>query len=576
MRNLEIADTLRMMADMLEIKGENAFKIRAYRQAVLTLETLPEDIDRIMKEGKLREIPGVGKGIAEKIEELLNTGKLKYFEDLRKSLPEGLVRMLEIPNVGPKTVHALFEKLHIQSIDELEKAASEGRIRNLEHFGEKTEQNILRGIKLLKGRSGRMLMGAAMQLAESIVERLNELEEVEKISTAGSLRRFQETIGDIDILASSNSPEKVMAAFVQMPEVTEVLAKGATKSSVIMENRVQADLRVVPAESFGAALQYFTGSKQHNVRLREMAAGKGLKINEYGVFESKTNKKLAGEDEAGVYLKAGMPYIAPELREDRGEIEAALKDELPDLLDLSDVKGDLHVHSRWSDGTDTIKDMAEAAKEFGYEYIAICDHSTSLKIAGGLSPEEKLEQLKEIEKVNRAVRGIEVLAGAEVDILSDGLLDYPDDILERLDIVIAAVHTGFRQDSETITARVMRAMNNRYVNIIAHPTGRLIQHREPYAIDIDRIIEEAGNTGTFLEINCYPDRLDLNDVNCRKAKDGGVRAALGTDCHNRMQFGVMRFGVGTARRGWMEKKDVINTLDVSAVRKLLWRKRKKT
>lgn len=569
MRNLEIADTFRMIADMLEIKGENVFKVRAYRQAVLTLETLPEDIDRIMKTGKLQQIPGVGKGIAEKIEELINTGSLKYFEDLKESLPEGLVRMLEIPDVGPKTVHALFEKLHITSIDELEKAASGGRLRGLEHFGEKTEQNILRGIQLLKSRSGRLLLGAAFQLAESVIERMGKLEEVQKISPAGSLRRMKETIGDIDILVSSKEPEKVMDAFAGMPEVSGVLAKGPKKSSVIMENRVQADLRVVPDESFGAALQYFTGSKQHNVKLREMAAKKGLKINEYGVFEAGTDRRKAGEDEAGVYREAGLGFIEPELREDRGEIEAALKDALPELLKLSDIKGDFHVHSEWSDGTDAIRELAEEARERGYEYIAICDHSGSLKVAGGLPPDKKLKQLAEIEKVNREIDGIKVLAGAEVDILSDGLLDYSDDLLSRLDIVIAAVHTGFRQDSETITSRILRAMNNKYVNIIAHPTGRLIQHREPYAVDIDKIIEEAENTGTFLELNCYPDRLDLNDIDCGKAAAAGVRVALGTDCHNRMQFGVMKFGVGTARRGWLGKKDVVNTLSFEEIMKLL-------
>ncbi len=574
MRNLEIADTFRMMADMLEIKGENAFKIKAYRQAVITLETLPEDIDKIMAGGKLLDIPGIGKGIAEKIEELTATGALKYFEDLKKSLPGGLIRMLEIPNVGPKTVHVLFEKLGIKTIDELRAAASQGKIRTLEHFGEKTEENILRGIDILQARSGRMLLGAAFNLAESIVERLRALNHVEKISPAGSLRRFKETIGDIDILVSSEKPDKVMDAFSSMPEVSEVLAKGKTKSSVIMENRVQSDLRVVPAESFGAALQYFTGSKQHNVRVREKASAMGLKLNEYGVFKP-SGEKIAGETEEGVYEKIGLGWIAPELREDRGEIDACLNNELPEPVKLSDIRGDLHVHSRWSDGTDTIYNIALKAKEHGYEYIAVCDHSTSLKVARGLSPEQKIEQIKEIENVNSKVSGIRVLAGAEVDILNNGLLDYTDDILSRLDIVIGAVHTGFRQSSETITSRILRAMNNRHVNIIAHPTGRLILQREPYAVDMDKIIEEAAATGTFLELNSYPDRLDINDINCRKAKTGGVKVAIGTDCHNSTQFGVMRFGVGTARRGWLEKKNIINTLDLPALMNLLGKKRKR-
>ncbi len=574
MRNLEIADTLRMIADMLEIKGENFFKVKAYRQAVLTLETLPEDVETIAGSGRLMDIPGIGKGIAEKIEELLDTGKLMYFEELRKTLPEGLIRMLEIPNVGPKTVHALFEKLGVKSIDELKEAALKGEIKNLEHFGEKTEQNILRGIELLKSRSGRMLLGAAFKLSESIVSRLEALECVQKTSPAGSLRRRQETIGDIDILVSSDDARSVMDFFIKMPEVTEVVAKGDTKSSVILENRVQADLRVVPLDSFGAALQYFTGSKHHNVRLREMASRKGLKINEYGVFEAGDGKRIGGGTEADVYEKAGLCYIPPELREDRGEIQAALEDKLPDLIEDSDIKGDLHVHSSWSDGNDSIQDMAEKALEHGYEYIAVCDHSSSLKIAGGLSPEDKLKQLDEIESVNAKIKGIRVLAGAEVDILHNGLMDYGDDILSRLDIVIAAVHSGFKQDSETLTARVLRAMNNKYVNIIAHPTGRLIQHREAYSIDMDKIMEEAASTGTFLELNAYPDRLDLNDVNCRKARDAGVGIAIGTDCHNKMQFDVMKYGVGTARRGWLEKKDVINTLNLKEIMKLFKRKKK--
>ncbi len=575
MRNLEIADILRMAADMLEIKGENPFKVKAYRQAVLTLETLPGDAGRMLRHGKLENIPGIGKGLAEKIEEIVSTGHLKYLEELRKSLPEGLVKMLEIPNVGPKTVHALFENLGIESIDELEKAASEGRIRNLEHFGEKTEQNILRGIELLKRRSGRMLLGSALSLGESVVERLLGLEQVEKAALAGSLRRMRETIGDIDVLAVSSDSAPVMDFFAGLPEVTQVLSRGGTKASVIMENRVQVDLRIVPSESYGAALQYFTGSKQHNVKLRETAARKGLKLNEYGVFDSKTGKKIAGEDEPGFYAVAGLSFIPPELREDRGEIEAAAGGGLPELVETSDIRGDLHVHSLWSDGTDSVYEIAREAEAFGYEYIAVCDHSSSLKVAGGLSPEEKYRQIEEIREVNRKLPGITVLAGAEVDILNNGLLDYGADLLAELDLVIAALHTGFRQDGETLTSRVLRAMNNRYVNIIAHPTGRLLQQREPYAIDVGRIIEEAADTGTFLELNCFPDRLDLNDADCRRAGEAGVRVALGSDSHNRLQLGVVRFGVGTARRGWLGKEDVVNTLGAAEITALLLQKRKK-
>jgi len=573
MRNLELADIFDRIADMLEIKGENPFKVRAYRKVVLTLESLPEDIERIYESGRLKSIPGVGEGIAKRIEELLKTGKLAYFEDLKKSLPEGLVEMLSVPDVGPKTAQLLYKKLGIESIDEMEKAAKGGTIRGLEGMGEKTEENILRGIELLRRRTGRMLLGTAFQLSQSIVERLSKMNEVELISPAGSLRRMKETVGDIDILITSRKPKPVMDVFVNLPEVTQVLAHGDTKSSVIMENRMQVDVRVMKGESFGAALQYFTGSKQHNIKIREIAAKKGLKINEYGVFKGK--KKIAGGKEEEVYSSIGLPHIPPELREDRGEVESALKGKLPKLVELSDIKGDLHVHSSWSDGVDTIRELVESAKKLRYKYIAICDHSASLKVAGGLSKESRLKQIAEIKKLNKKMTNFRILAGAEIDIRTDGTLDCEEEVLRKLDIVVAAIHTGFKQDIETMTFRITEAMRNKFVNVIAHPTGRLIQTRDAYQVDMQKVFEEAKRTNTFLELNSFPDRLDLNDINCREAKARGIKIALGTDCHNRMQMEVMRYGVGAARRGWLEKKDVINCLKLEDLMKLLSKKRKR-
>ena len=572
MRNLELAGVFDRIADMLEIKGENPFKVRAYRKVVLTLESLPEDIERIYESGRLKSIPGVGEGIAKRIEELLKTGKLAYFEDLKKSLPEGLVEMLSVPDVGPKTAQLLYKKLGIESIDEMEKAAKGGTIRGLEGMGEKTEENILRGIELLRRRTGRMLLGTAYQLSQSIVERLSSMNEVKLISPAGSLRRMKETVGDIDILVTSRKPKSVMDVFVNLPEVTQVLAHGDTKSSVIMENRMQVDVRVMKGESFGAALQYFTGSKQHNIKIREIAAKKGLKINEYGVFKGK--KKIAGGKEEEVYSSIGLSHIPPELREDRGEVESAIKGKLPKLVELSDIKGDLHVHSSWSDGVDTIRELVESAKKLRYEYIGICDHSASLKVAGGLSKESRLRQIAEIKKLNKKMTNFRILAGAEIDIRTDGTLDCEEEVLRKLDIVVAAIHTGFKQDIETMTFRITEAMRNKFVNVIAHPTGRLIQTRDAYQVDMQKVFEEAKRTNTFLELNSFPDRLDLNDINCREAKARGIKIALGTDCHNRMQMEVMKYGVGTARRGWLEKKDVINCLKLEDLMKLLSKKRR--
>ena len=569
LKNLELSRIFERIAKILKIKDENPFKIRAYEKVALVLENLPIDIETIYRQGGLNNIPGVGEGIAKKIEEFLNTGKLAYYEKLKESIPSGVIELLDIPEIGPKTAKLLYEQLKIDNIEKLEKAVREHQIKDLSGMGEKSETNILRGIELYKRRKERFLLGLALPLAEEIVERLSKLEETDKINFAGSLRRKKETIGDIDILVTSQKPEKIMKTFVSLPQVREVLAEGPTKSSVITRDDIHIDVRVVEPISFGAALQYFTGSKAHNIKLRELAVKKGLKINEYGVFDSKTGQRITGEEEEEVYQILNLPFIPPELREDRGEIEAAQENKLPRLIEYSQIKGDLHLHTKWSDGAHTIRQMAEEAKKRGYNYIAITDHSQSLKFAGGLTEERLREQIEEIQKLNQELDNFTVLTGIEVDIKSDGSLDFSDEILSKLDVVVAAIHSGFKQESKIITERIIKAMQNKFVHIIAHPTGRLIRYREAYQVDINEMIKVAAETGTVLEINAHPERLDLNDVYCRMAKDRGVQLAIDTDAHSAEGLANMDFGVAVARRGWLEEKDIINTLPLDKLVKRL-------
>ncbi|MBA7699543.1 DNA polymerase/3'-5' exonuclease PolX [subsurface metagenome] len=439
-------------------------------------------------------------------------------------------------------------------------------------MGEKTETNILRGIELYKRRKERFLLGLALPLAEEIIENLSRLEETNKISFAGSLRRKKETIGDIDILVTSQKPEKIMKTFTSLPHVREILAEGPTKSSVITKDDIHIDVRVVEPISFGAALQYFTGSKAHNIRLRELAAKRGLKINEYGVFDVKTDRRIAGEREEEIYQILNLPFIPPELREDRGEIKAAQENKLPELIKYSQIRGDLHLHTKWSDGANTIKQMAEAAKKRGYKYIAITEHSQSLKFAGGLTEERLREQIELIQRLNRELNDFTILTGIEVDIKSDGSLDFSDEILSKLDVVVAAIHSGFKQESKIITERIIKAMQNRFVSIIAHPTGRLIGYRESYQVDINKIMDVAAETGTILEINAYPERLDLNDIYCRMAKEKGVQLVIETDAHSINGLEFMNLGVDVARRGWLEEKDIVNALPLDKLLKRLKRK----
>ena len=560
MSNAEIARVLDDIAAALEIKGENVFKIRAYYKAAETIANLPEELATLRARGELRKLSGVGAGIAEKIEELLDTGKSTYHQQLQAEFSPALLELLRIPEVGPKTVKLLHEQLGIGSIAELEAAAEAGKLREIRGLGEKTEVNILKGIRQVRRFAERFPLAVVYPMATRIVELLAERAPVEKIYPAGSLRRRRDTVRDLDLLVTANDPEQVMEVFVKLPIVREVTMRGPTKTSVIAEEGLQVDLRVVAPEEFGAALLYFTGSKEHNVKLREMAVKRKLRINEYGLFEVETNKRLGGKTEEEMYRLMKLPWIPPEMREDQGEIEAAQRGELPELVELRDLRGDLHVHSKWSDGRATIEAMVKAAQERGYEYVAICDHSPAQVVANGLSVERLRKRQEEIERVRRKFPGMAVLAGTEVDIRADGSLDYPDEVLAELDFVVASVHSGWKASAQVNTERILRAIANPYVDLIGHPTGRLIGQRDPYEVDIEQVIRAAAKAGVALEIDSHPDRLDLKDSHARLAKEHGVKLIINTDSHSLEGYELLHFGVATARRGWIEPKDVLNTL----------------
>ena len=565
MKNREIADLLEEMADILEFKGENPFKISAYRKASRIIGDLTQDIEEISEQGKLKEMPGIGEGMAQKIVEYLKTGKISKFEEARKGVSDELIAIMDIPGMGPKTLSMLHREKGISNLSQLEKALEDGSLMGLFGIGEKKIENIKRGIQLLKQSKGRMNLGIAFPLAKRIVEELRQKTGSKKIEWAGSLRRMKENIGDIDILATGPDMEKIVHVFTHLPEVKEVLASGQTKVSVIVEGGTQIDLRVVEEDSYGAALQYFTGSKAHNIHLRGIAKAKGIKINEYGVFKGK--KKVGGKDEKDIYRALGMDWMEPELREDRGEIEAAQKGRLPKLVQESDIKGDLHVHSKWSDGTSSIEEVARAAQGRGYQYVAITDHSQSLRIAHGLDETRLMKQMEEIDRVNEKLKGFQILKGTEVDILAEGRLDFPEKVLEKFDIVVASIHSGFKQDRAKMTKRIIQAFENPYLHIFAHPTGRLLGARDPYEVEMDKLIEAAKKFGKVLEINAYFERLDLDDIHCRKAKETGIQVAISTDSHHPDQMWMMSLGVAVAKRGWLEKKDVLNTLSLKEILK---------
>jgi len=563
MTNQEIAKIFYEIAEYLEMEGV-PFKPYAYERAAITLETLEEDIKEIYKEGgikALEEIPGIGKSIAQKIEEYLKTGKIKYYQEFKKKIPVNLSEISAVEGVGPKKAKVLYQKLGIKNLKDLEKAAKEHKIAPLFGFGEKTEKNILEGIKFLKRSKGRFLLGEIMPVVKEIEERLRTLKEVKRIDVAGSVRRRKETIGDVDFLVISNNPKKVMDFFVNLPGVIKIWGKGPTRSSIRVKNGFDIDLRVVPSKSYGSALQYFTGSKEHNIITRKIAIDKGLKLNEYGVFKGK--KMIAGSSEEEVYKAIGLSWIPPELRENQGEIEAALKGKLPKIIEYSDIKGDLHCHSNWNGGANSIEEMANTAYEMGYEYIGISDHTKFLKIEHGLNERQLAQQRKEIDKLNKKFRvsrfKFQILQGAETNILNDGSIDIKDEALKKLDYVIAGIHSSFKIPKEKMTERIIKAMRNPNVDIISHPTGRILKRRDEYQIDFDKILRVAKETGTILEINSFPERLDLNDKNIRKAKELGVKMIINTDSHHKDQLRFIEYGIAQARRGWAEKEDIINT-----------------
>ncbi|MBI2088042.1 MAG: DNA polymerase/3'-5' exonuclease PolX [Deltaproteobacteria bacterium] len=559
MRNSDIAQIFREIALYLEMQ-EEPFKPRAYEKVAYALEALEEPVEELYKRGgikELRNIPGVGQAIGEKIEEIIRTGKLKYYEDLRKEMPVDIHGLTAIEGVGPKSVKVLYEQLGIKGVDDLERAARSGKIRGLPHFGEKMEQKILKGIEFLKQGSGRFPLGSVLPLVAEIEERLRGLPEVEAVTVAGSVRRRKETIGDADLLAISSKPERVMDYFTSMPEVMHVHGKGMTKTMVKLKNRMDVDLRVVPKESFGAALSYFTGSKDHNVALRRIAQEKGLKLNEYGLFRGE--KRVAGETEEEIYKALGLSYIPPELRENQGEVEAARKGKLPEFIAYGDLRGDLQIQTTWTDGANSIEEMAGEAKRLGLEYIAITDHTKSLAMTGGSDEKKLLRQMEAIDKINKSLKGITILKGAEVNINKDGTLDIKDEVLGKLDVVGIAVHSHFNLPRKEMTERIIKAMHNPHADILFHPTGRVIQKREPYDVDMEAVIETAKETGTVLEIDAYPDRLDLKDEHIRKAVEAGVKLVIDSDAHSVNHIRFLEFGVAQARRGWAKKSDVLNT-----------------
>jgi DNA polymerase (family 10) len=567
MKNREVAKLLFDIAEILEVQNVQ-FKPRAYRRAAQGIESYPNDIEELYKENNLRMIPGVGESIEAKIKEYLETGKLSYLDELRKDLPPGLVDLLQIEGIGPKKAMELCKALKITSVEDLAKAAEKGDIRKLKGFSEKSERNIIEAVKFFKNSQGRLLLGYILPFAEALERKLSNVEGVQRINIGGSIRRRKETIGDIDIVIASTEAERIIDFFTQLPDISKIIMKGTTRSSVLLSEGIQADLRVVDLESYGSALLYFTGSKEHNIKLREIAIQKDLKLNEYGVFKRKTDKKLTVQTEDDIYKLLGLNYIEPELRENRGEIEVALKQELPKLITLGDVKGDLHVHSNWSDGVNSIEEMANMAQSLGHEYIAICDHAVGIPIAHGLSEERLLNQMREIEKINRKLMDFTIFSGIEADIDPKGNLDVSNSVLKQLDVVVASIHSGFKQNETQMTNRILNAIHNEYINIIGHPTGRLLNKREPYHLNLLEVAEAASNQNVFLEINAYPDRLDLSDINCFKLKDRRVKFSMGSDAHSKEDLRYLELGVFTARRGWLKKNHIINTLNRKNLEKI--------
>jgi DNA polymerase (family X) len=565
MSNRQVAAILYEVADLLEIRDVK-FKPVAYRRAAHGIETLAEDIGRVAERGELEDLPGVGTHIATKIQEILKNGNLEYLERLKAEVGPGVRELADVGGIGPKKAMLLHQKLGIGSLADLEAAARDGKIRELTGFGEKSEQNILAGIAARKATAGRYLLGGMLPVAEQILARLAVLPAIRKISLGGSLRRMKETIGDIDILASSPDPEAVMTVFTTLPEVTRVLGRGPTKSSIVLESGVQVDLRVVEEGQYWTALQYFTGSKDHNIALRRRALERGWSLSEYGLKEEATQKFLSGSAEEDLYRMLGLPYIEPELRENRGEIEAAEKSTLPAIVPYDAIRGDLHVHSDWSDGKDSIRTIALAARDIGYGYIAICDHSRSPGIDRGLTEEKIAQQRVEIEQLNRDIGDIVILQGIECNIGTDGAPDLPLAVLGDLDLVIASVHDGLRMHGEEMTQRILAAFHNDHVDILGHPTGRILLRRDPSDLDLPAVFEAAAAQHVALEVNSSSSRLDLSDTNCRAAKEYGVLFSIGSDAHAQDELQEIRYGIATARRGWLTAGEIVNTRTLAGLR----------
>jgi DNA polymerase (family 10) len=568
--NSEVSGIFNQVADLLEIEGANQFRVRAYRNAARTVSTLSKSVsDMVEADEDLSELPDIGEDLAEKIEEIVNTGGLAQLEEIKGRTPPELAEMLKIAGLGPKRVAQIHQELGVSNLSGLQEAAQAGKIRDLEGFGEKTEQKILNELEHKQEEKERTLISVAEELVGPLVDYLRDIEGVQEVEVAGSYRRRRETVGDLDILATGDDGARIIERFVEYEDVEEVASQGETRSTVILRSGMQVDLRVVPQRSYGAALLYFTGSKPHTVALRDMALDRDLKLNEYGLFEKE--EPIARETEEEIYQALDLAYIVPELREQRGEIEAAQEGELPRLVSVKDLRGDLQSHTQASDGHATLEEMAQAAQDLGYEYLAITDHSQHVAVTQGLDADALAEQLDEIDRLNEQWNEFRLLKSVEVDILENGSLDLPDDILNKLDLTVCSIHSQFNLSREKQTERIIRAMDNPHFNILAHPTGRMIGDREPYELDVERVIQAAIERGCFLEVNAHPMRLDLNDVYCKTAKEMGLRLAISTDAHRVDELKHMRFGVGQGRRGWLEAKDVLNTRSWEELKRLLSR-----
>lgn len=570
MKNSAVIEILEKFADVLEFKGENVFKVNAYRRAARTIHDLSEDIEKIWAEGRLGQIPGIGEALQSKLDQFLREGRIRQFDELLESTPRELFNLLSIQNFGPKTAALAYKDLGVETLADLRRVIENGTLAQLPGMGAKKVENILKGLKHKETASAQISIGMATIIVARVIEHLQTQagDLVGRISPAGSVRRYKETVHDIDVLVETEQGEAVIKTFTEMPGVTQVLGAGATKGSVLLDGRFQVDLRAIPSESYGAAQQYFTGSQAHNVRLREVAKKMGCKVNEYGIYRG--DEKIGGAREEDIYQALGLDWIPPELREDRGEIEAAQQKKLPELVILDDICGDLHMHTKNSDGQLSLEELVAAVRKRGYRYMAVCDHSKSAVYANGLDEQRLMRAIEDIRRLNERMTNFTVLAGAEVDILPDGSLDFCDDVLKELDFVVASIHNGFKQDP---TMRTIAAMENRYVDVIGHPTGRLISQREGYDIDMERVIEIAAKTGTALEVNSFWDRLDLCDIHVKKAVDHKVKIAINTDAHHEQHLSYMALGVGTARRGWAKKQDVINTYPLGELRS--WQKRRR-